>query len=766
MEEDDSFVATLIAIDQSIDAFGLDHNRDRYIPPVRDRFYPSPDLNADTPPGSSDEDTDDEGGTDQQESNTEDDFHAYDHMHRIRLDFNKPPKNEERGFVFGTDPTQCDIILARPGQIRGISRAHFSIKFGKDKIVLEDFSKWGTTVSYDNQAKNEVRRNFKWILDLRKRGGNFWNVEIHVPNRGGTFFKFKPGIHSSAAREKKHTEGEGRVSDAQGGLSLTEPPTFDANGNSSQLGDAQVVDLFDPKQNPIYLSEKVIGAGSYGIVDVVRDVSTGALFARKLFFKPSGNCDMLERERKHAKWKKKVNQEVRILREHPHKHIVPILGYHENPEPTLLMPYYSIGSLRVIEGDINEDDIISILYQTLVTLEYLHSRKVVHRDLKPENILVETRKPLQIKLADFGFAKDNSELVTLAGSPKYAAPEISLEERYTSSVDIWSLGVVILHFACDLSTSSQKIRQKKYKSHGFSLSWPKEIIRVANSLEPGPLADLICEMLKLKPDERLSASKCLKNGRKSGLFARCESNGQIHADMPQDTPDGKPDTATRKSNKRSMDSLSETEGRCNKRTRLLSRECLDPQIVTGLGLGTPSDSITIDHSNAAEDLSSTVRGNFLDTEHSISVTIGYQQPFPDYSAPAELSADFRPSLSKSDIIDTSPTIRRDSGVGLPTEIPDGSLDQINSFPRKPTEQQRLELLDNLSLDATLPYLSLPDKACQDQEISSSLTENDTAGMGIPGCPYIQQGLRLQTVSIDDSVTIGMNGTTDQDRSNS
>ena len=43
--------------------------------------------------------------------------------------------------------------------------------------------------------------------------------------------------------------------------------------------------------------------------------------------------------------------------------------------------------------------------EVLLTLEYLHSNKIVYRDLKPENIVISMLERGHIKLVDFGFAK-------------------------------------------------------------------------------------------------------------------------------------------------------------------------------------------------------------------------------------------------------------------------------------------------------------------------------------------------------------------------
>jgi len=51
-----------------------------------------------------------------------------------------------------------------------------------------------------------------------------------------------------------------------------------------------------------------------------------------------------------------------------------------------------------------------------------------------------------IKIADFGFCKhlkQRSDMAkTIVGSPIYMAPEILGGKKYTSSADIWSIGVM------------------------------------------------------------------------------------------------------------------------------------------------------------------------------------------------------------------------------------------------------------------------------------------------------------------------------------
>lgn len=107
------------------------------------------------------------------------------------------------------------------------------------------------------------------------------------------------------------------------------------------------------------------------------------------------------------------------------------------------------------------------MLQLLRGIGYIHREGYTHRDLKPDNILVtewdsKTDFPT-VKLADFGLAGINSNLLTICGTRGYVAPEIEAEEArqkvlqrreargfktfhrpyyYDNLVDIWALGKI------------------------------------------------------------------------------------------------------------------------------------------------------------------------------------------------------------------------------------------------------------------------------------------------------------------------------------
>lgn len=81
---------------------------------------------------------------------------------------------------------------------------------------------------------------------------------------------------------------------------------------------------------------------------------------------------------------------------------------------------------------------------------YLHERNIIHRDIKSDNLLMNCNG--DIKLADFGYAVQlTSEVAARAskvGTVCWMAPElIKGARKYTTKIDIWSLGIFAMEMA-------------------------------------------------------------------------------------------------------------------------------------------------------------------------------------------------------------------------------------------------------------------------------------------------------------------------------
>lgn len=92
-----------------------------------------------------------------------------------------------------------------------------------------------------------------------------------------------------------------------------------------------------------------------------------------------------------------------------------------------------------------EGFLISVAFQVLTGLEYLHGRRILHRDIKPGNVLFKASDGA-VKLCDFGIASlsDQSLHTTMVGTSRYMAPERLRARPYGKASDIWSFGLVFL----------------------------------------------------------------------------------------------------------------------------------------------------------------------------------------------------------------------------------------------------------------------------------------------------------------------------------
>lgn len=92
-----------------------------------------------------------------------------------------------------------------------------------------------------------------------------------------------------------------------------------------------------------------------------------------------------------------------------------------------------------------ESQILDWLIQIVLSLHYVHQRKILHRDVKTQNIFL-TQENL-VKLGDFGIARTLSstydQASTFVGTPYYLSPELILERPYDHMSDVWALGVVL-----------------------------------------------------------------------------------------------------------------------------------------------------------------------------------------------------------------------------------------------------------------------------------------------------------------------------------
>lgn len=117
-----------------------------------------------------------------------------------------------------------------------------------------------------------------------------------------------------------------------------------------------------------------------------------------------------------------------------------------NGQKTLILEYiegYVLSDL-IKKVKLNLNDKIKIIFQIMIIIEYLHEKKIIYRDLKPNNIIID--KFGTVVLIDFDEAVNELEKKEQYSNDlfsPYLAPEIALNNKYSYSADIYSMGCII-----------------------------------------------------------------------------------------------------------------------------------------------------------------------------------------------------------------------------------------------------------------------------------------------------------------------------------
>ncbi|TPV95023.1 MAG: serine/threonine protein kinase [Myxococcales bacterium FL481] len=136
---------------------------------------------------------------------------------------------------------------------------------------------------------------------------------------------------------------------------------------------------------------------------------------------------------------------------------------------------------------LSDDELESVLMQTLRALAYLHDRSppIVHRDVKPANLVMQDDG--RVTLVDFGGVRralDADAAPTVVGTFGYMAPE-QAQGQATPGADVYSLGVTIAALAANLEANELPRDGLAYRLPHGKLSAPWRAV-VSRMLEPDP----------------------------------------------------------------------------------------------------------------------------------------------------------------------------------------------------------------------------------------------------------------------------------------
>lgn len=274
------------------------------------------------------------------------------------------------------------------------------------------------------------------------------------------------------------------------------------------------------------------GEGTFSEVLRAQDTETKRLVAIKCVKKPFKSKEQVNRLRE--------IQAVRRLQPHPNiVELIEVLFDRSTGRLALVLELMEMNLYELIKGRrqyLNEEKIMSYMYQLLKGLDHAHRTGLFHRDIKPENVLINSDGTL--KIADFGSCKgiySKQPLTEYISTRWYRAPECLLTDGYYNyKMDIWSAGCVFFEIVSlfplfpgsneldqihrihnVLGTPStellEKLRNKgTHMDFDFPVRQGTGLAKLCPNITPDAL-DLMARMLSYDEETRCTAKEALRH---------------------------------------------------------------------------------------------------------------------------------------------------------------------------------------------------------------------------------------------------------------
>ncbi len=290
-----------------------------------------------------------------------------------------------------------------------------------------------------------------------------------------------------------------------------------------------------------YTISAVLGAGFVTNVYRAEAEGTGRLVVLKVLRTTAG---------RESAFFRRFEREARLLSALRHPNLIELFDYDagvvgERP-PYIVLEHVEGATLRqVLERTprLEPDEAGAIALEIARALAYAHAHDIVHRDVKPANVLIgrsahrkdgapttplsAQRDPVNVKLVDFGVARDrgaapdaDSEGEGAIGTPAYMSPEQLLGEAIDHRSDQFALGIVLYQMLAgarpfdgdDGRPAIQRIRRdppRPFKSHGLAV--------------PRALERIVLRALSKRPADRFETTDELVTELATFLESRVDS---------------------------------------------------------------------------------------------------------------------------------------------------------------------------------------------------------------------------------------------------
>jgi eukaryotic-like serine/threonine-protein kinase len=254
-----------------------------------------------------------------------------------------------------------------------------------------------------------------------------------------------------------------------------------------------------------------IGNGGMGAVYLAKQIGVGNQVALK--FLPAHLSD-------DPQLRKRFEREAALNLEVNHPGAAQLLDAGTDADGQLYLAFEyvegdDLSTLLDREGALSFDDAITLTCKVAEVLAFAHAKGVVHRDIKPENIRVRRDLAgLHVKVLDFGIARLMDGVGTqltadgsVAGTPRYMAPEQISADAIDARTDIYALGLVLFEALSG--------REAFTRDSTSQLLWAQLNDPVPPLIEVQPLRDypaldaVIAQACAKAPDQRFANMQAL-----------------------------------------------------------------------------------------------------------------------------------------------------------------------------------------------------------------------------------------------------------------
>lgn len=268
--------------------------------------------------------------------------------------------------------------------------------------------------------------------------------------------------------------------------------------------------IFDGIIDDRYKIIRHIGAGAIGTVYLAHDIALDENVAIK----------MMPAEIFSSQDTLNFKEEIKLARKITHRNILRTFdfGVWQNYY-YITMEYvagYDLGMLLKTKGAFNTHIGLTMARQICSAMNAAHEQGIIHRDLKPSNMMINRQGIL--KIMDFGLAMKikkseqgatpekpaTGDATTIAGTPRYMAPEQFFNWPLDERTDIYAIGIILYAV---FNGSPPFTAQDITELSALHLNTVPPRITIAGRSLPEKLQDIIFKALEKKPENRYQSAR-------------------------------------------------------------------------------------------------------------------------------------------------------------------------------------------------------------------------------------------------------------------